>query len=141
MQGMLISVHDEPPADDARVVDGGLGEHNDAAAPLHQVRPLGCFAREPGLGVIGGALGRTWGECCELQQLWVQPAHRRRGLGRQLMLAFEQRARERGCRSFYLETWSFQAPWLYRPLGYEVRLELQGFGPGLVKYTMVKTVG
>ena len=39
--------------------------------------------------------------------------------------------------AFYLETFSFQAPSLYRSLGYEVKLELHGFSAGIVKYTMV----
>ena len=78
-----ISTHDSYPEETA-LVDRGLGEANDAAAPLHEVRPLSCFARtETGL-VVGGAVGRWWGQCCELQQLWVEPSYRRRGIGTQL---------------------------------------------------------
>lgn len=39
---------------------------------------------------------------------------------------------------FCLETFSFQAPALYRSLGYEVKLELRGFSAGVVKFTMVR---
>ena len=78
--------------------------------------------------------------CCELQQLWVEPALRRQGIGARLVREFEQRAAARGCRTYYLETFSFQAPSLYRALGYEVKLELRGFAPGIVKYTMVREV-
>ena len=134
---LQFTLHDDVPADAADVVDAGLGASNDAAAPLHEVQPLACFARLPGREVVGGAVGRTWGTCCELQQLWVEPALRRQGVGKRLVEQFEARARVRGCRTFYLETFSFQAPGLYRSLGYEVRLELRGFGPGIVKYTMV----
>lgn len=88
--------------------------------------------------MIGGAVGRTWGECCELQQLWVDPAQRRQGIGARLVREFEQRAQARGCRTFYLETFSFQAPSLYRSLGYAVAHELHGFAPGIVKYLMVR---
>jgi ribosomal protein S18 acetylase RimI-like enzyme len=83
-------------------------------------------------------VGRTWGLCAELQQLWVSPAYRRRGIASQLVHAFESRARARGCTTVYLETFSFQAPALYRALGYEVRLELSGFAPGIGKFTMVR---
>ena len=134
-----LSLHDELPPE-AALVDAGLGAANEAAAPLHEVRRLACIARTADGTVVGGAVGRTWGECCELQQLWVEPAHRRRGLGAQLVRAFEGRAQQRGCRTFYLDTFSFQAPRLYRSLGYEVRLELRGFGHGIVKYTMVREV-
>lgn len=134
---LTYTVHDVLPPE-AAIVDAGLGDANEAAAPLHEVQRLASFARRPGGEVIGGAVGRTWGSTCELQQLWVDPAHRRRGIGAQLVREFERRARERGCRTFYLETFSFQAPSLYRSLGYTVRLELHGFGHGIVKYTMVR---
>ncbi len=136
----VFTLHDELPADAAVVVDAGLGASNDAAAPLHEVQPLGCFARLPGGEVVGGAVGRTWGTCCELQQLWVEAAQRRHGVGKRLVEQFHERAQARGCRTFYLETYSFQAPNLYRSLGYEVKLELRGFGEGIVKFTMVREV-
>jgi len=137
---VLLSVHDDVPQEEGRLVDAGLGAANEAAAPLHEVRALSCFARLPSGTVIGGAVGRTWGSCCELQQLWVEPDHRRRGIGARLVREFERRAQGRGCRTFYLETFSFQAPALYRSLGYEAKLELRGFAPGIVKYVMVREV-
>ena len=133
-----LSLHDEVPADAAQVVDEGLDSANAAAAPLHEVQPLASLMHDAAGRIIGGAIGRTWGQCCELQQLWVEPALRRQGLGAALVRAFEARATERGCRVFYLETFSFQAPRLYAALGYEVRSAIEGFGPGLVKYLMVK---
>ena len=135
---LSCTTHDEPAADEALLVDAALEHANQAAAPLHQVRPLATFARLGPGEPIGGAIGRTWGACCELQQLWVHPDHRRRGIASRLVRAFEARARQRGCRTFYLETFSFQAPALYRSLGYEVASELHGFAPGVIKYLMVR---
>ena len=137
---ITITLHDDVPAAEAGLVDSGLGDANEAAAPLHDVRGLCAFARTASGTVIGGAVGRTWGECCELQQLWVDDAHRRQGLGARLVREFEARAQERGCRTFYLETFNFQAPSLYRSLGYEIAHELHGFAPGIVKYLMVRKV-
>ncbi|MFG6431261.1 GNAT family N-acetyltransferase [Roseateles sp. LYH14W] len=137
-QPLSLTTHDDPPPEPCRVVDAGLGEANDKAAPLDEVLPLATFAHLPSGEVVGGAIGRTWGACCELQQLWVHDGYRRRGLGRQLLQAFEARAEARGCQTIYLETFSFQAPAFYRALGYDVALELAGFAPGIVKYTMVR---
>jgi len=134
----FLSVHDEVPAEDARVVDQGLDDSNATAAPLHEVRPLGCFARLAGGAVVGGAIGRTWGRCCELQRLWVHPTHRRAGLGTRLVRQFEEAAAARGCSVFYLDTFSFQARPFYERLGYEARLEIRGFAPGVEKYVMVR---
>jgi GNAT superfamily N-acetyltransferase len=137
----VLEAPDDLPADAARVVDAGLGEANQGAAPsIEEVRRLGCFARAAGGAIVGGAVGRTWGECCELQQLWVDPAHRRAGTGARLLRLFEQRAFERGCRTFYLDTFSFQAPAFYRRLGYAPVLEIAGFTPDIVRYTMMRHV-
>jgi len=118
-----ISVHDSYPPKETALVDRGLADANDAAAPLHEVRPLSCFARAEGGRVVGGAVGRWWGQCCELQQLWVDPSYRRQRIAAQFIQAFEARAREHGCSTFYLETFNFQTPRLYESLGYTVTYE------------------
>jgi GNAT superfamily N-acetyltransferase len=133
-----FSVHDEVPREEASVVDEGLGESNKAAAPIHAVCPLACFVRLPGGEVVGGAVGRTWGACCELQQLWVDRRHRGQGLGSRLVREFESRGAARGCRTFYLDTFSFQALPFYRSLGYRPKLEIAGFPDGIRKYIMVR---
>jgi len=132
-----LEVHDAVPAEAGAVIDNGIDEFN-GAAPLRDVVQLSCFARSPDGTVVGGAIGRTWGECCELRQLWVKEDFRRAGIGMALMARFEARAAQRGCRTFYLDTFSFQAPAFYQSLGYSVALEISGFTAAIVKYTMVK---
>ena len=67
-----------------------------------------------------------------------RPGDRRRGIARRLVQEFEARARARGCRVFYLETFNFQAPQLYHALGYQVRYEHAVYPCGIVKYIMVR---
>lgn len=136
-----LSLHDSCPPEETATIDRGIGEANDAAAPLHEVQPVSCFAKSDSGSVVGGAVGRRWGECCELQQLWVAPSHRRQGIGSQLLLAFEEHARRHGCTFFYLETFSFQTPELYQSRGYQIEYERRGYPHGIVKYHMVKRVG
>ena len=64
----------------------------------------------------------------------------RQRIGTQLIRAFEARAAEHGCSSFYLETYNFQAPRLYQSLGYTVAYEHNVYPHGIVKYIMVKHV-
>jgi GNAT superfamily N-acetyltransferase len=137
---LAFTTHDDIPHEAGRLVDSGLGASNDEAAPLGEIERLSCFARLPSGEVVGGAVGRTWGECCELQQVWVDRAHRRKGVGTQLIQRFEAGASERGCTTFYLETFSFQAPALYLGLGYRVQLELRGFPHDIAKYVMMKRI-
>ncbi|MFY8120329.1 MAG: hypothetical protein ACOVK7_02965, partial [Burkholderiaceae bacterium] len=80
----VVTRHDECPADAAAVIDAGLAAYNDAAAPLHEVRPVSCVARAADGSVLGGAIGRRWGACCELQQLWLRDDQRGTGLGRRI---------------------------------------------------------
>ena len=47
----------------------------------------------------------------------------------------------RGCRTFYLETLSFQAPRFYVSLGYRVVYELAALPHGIVKFTMQREIG
>lgn len=67
---LAFSTTDAPPEDMLLAVDTGLEQHNHAVAPLDDVRQLAAFARDETGTVVGGAVGRTWGECCELLQLW-----------------------------------------------------------------------
>jgi GNAT superfamily N-acetyltransferase len=141
MADVLWDVSDSPAPSDLAVVDDGLEASNLSAADLWAVRPLACFARSPAGEVLGGAIARTWGECCEIRQLWVAPAHRRRGIARRLIELVETQARQRGCKLLYLETFSFQAPQLYLSAGYEVACQFSGFPDKVIRYIMRKELG
>jgi GNAT superfamily N-acetyltransferase len=131
---------DSLPADLHDAVDDGLDASNLAAEPrLAEVRALVVGVRE-GDAVRGGAIGRTWGACAELQQLWVDAAHRHRGLGSQLLHAFEAEAVARGATVFYLETFNFMAPDFYARHGYQAAATIEGFGPGIRKFLMHKSL-
>lgn len=132
---------DTVPPDVAAAVDGGLGDYNDSRAPLGNVMPLAVAARVENGRVIGGAIGRTWGACCELQQLWVAGVYRGQHIGSGLMQRFEAHAQERGCRIFYLETFSFQAQPFYAALGYRTIARIDGFPDAIAKFLMQKTLG
>lgn len=138
---IACEIRDDADPVDLEAVDLGLDEYNLREAELRQVRPLNVLARGEAGVVIGGAVGRTWGGCCELLQLWVHERERGHGLGSRLMALFEQETGRRGCELVYLTTFSFQAPDFYARLGYHVVLETRGFTGGIVKFTMHKTLG
>lgn len=134
-----FSTTDTPQDEHVLAVDTGLEAHNHAAAPmLSDVRQLAALATDESGQLVGGAVGRTWGRCCELLQLWVSSPHRKQGVASKLLQDFEAHARTRGCSIFYLTTLSFQAPDFYRRHGYRVLAEIDGYPNGIVKYLMHK---
>ena len=133
-----ITVYDDCPTEESAIIDQGIGDFNDMAAPLHEVQAISCFAKPDAGKVLGGAIGRIWGEYCELQQLWVTSAHRQQGIGSQLLKAFEAHAKSLRCEHIYLETFSFQSPKFYVANGYLVEYERRGFPHGIVKFHLAK---
>ena len=137
-EALTYADFDDPPAASVLAVDAGLDLHNHSVAPLSDVRPLATFASDAEGRVVGGAVGRTWGRCCELLQLWVEPGHRAQGVASRLLRQFEARAAARGCDIFYLTTLSFQAPEFYRKRGYASIAEVSGYPDGIAKFFMYK---
>ena len=97
-----------------------------------------AMPRAPCWGARSDAAGASARSC---SSCGVRPDLRRQGLGARLVRAFEQQAAARGCVRVYLETFSFQAPRLYRSLGYEMRHTIAGYGPGIQKHWMVHELG
>ena len=73
---------------------------------------LAIFVRDAGK-IVAGISGWTWGDCCELQSLWVEPSLRGRGLATRLLAAAEAEAAARGCSQTVHFTYDFQARALY----------------------------
>ena len=138
IEALTFSAFDTPPEAGLLVVDNGLDQYNHSVAPLSGVRPLASFATDHSGRVVGGAVGRTWGRCCELLQLWVDEEFRSTGIGSRLLRQFEEHAGRRGCDVFYLTTLSFQAPAFYRKHGYTSLAEISGYPDGITKHLMHK---
>jgi GNAT superfamily N-acetyltransferase len=79
---------------------------------------------------LAGVSGWTWGDCCELQSLWVDPSFRDRWLGPRLLAAAEAEAAARGCTQTVHFTYDFQARRLYEWAGYELVGRVQDFPSG-----------
>jgi ribosomal protein S18 acetylase RimI-like enzyme len=121
---------EEPSSADIEFLEDRLYEFNADTTGIDDGRLLGVFLRDKSRTIVAGAAGHTWGETCELRQVWVAPSLRGRGLGRRLMAEAEAEAVRRGCRQLVLMTHSFQAPEFYRKLGFEVVFELPEYPRG-----------
>ena len=130
----------DPTSADVAPIDQGLHGYNQRAADLGAIRRFACYARRDDGVLAGGALARWWGTACELQQIWVDEALRRRGIGAALMRQVETTAIEHGCEMIYLDTFSFQAPEFYYQLGYHTACRFDGFPDGQSKFILQKSL-
>ena len=70
--------------------------------------------------------------------LFVEENHRRMGLGRQLMEAVEQRAKELGADMIRLDTFNWQGKTFYEALGYEIIGQYENTADGFSEYFFLK---
>jgi ribosomal protein S18 acetylase RimI-like enzyme len=113
-------VLEDPNLEDIQFLEDRLYEFNSAQTGIEDGRSLAFFMRDAAMEIVAAAAGHTWGETCELQQLWVAESLRRQGIGRRLLEESEAEAIRRGCRQLILTTHSFQAPRFYQNLGFEI---------------------
>jgi len=96
-----------------------------AELPGEYGSPAGCLllAYEDGKPAGCAALRRLDGSACEMKRLFVRPAYRGRGLGRELAGAVVGAARAAGCSALVLDTLPKMAPaiGLYGALGFVPR--------------------
>ena len=105
-----------------------------------RARPVAAYALDDAGGLVGGCVGGTvdvW-HWLTVDTMWVRPSHRSRGLGRRLLEAVEEQARERGCRWARLNTWEFQAPDFYARCGYVTYARETDYPPGHTNHLMRK---
>ncbi len=107
-----------------------LYEHNWLATGRNDGAALSFSAQDGDGALIGGVAGYTWAGMSEIRQLWVDWAHRGRGLGRRLVEAAVGEADRRGCAVVFVASYDFQAPGLYERCGFERIAELADFPPG-----------
>ena len=112
-------VEDHPDPADLEVLETQIRREASAAMGLGDEADLAIFVRDAGR-IVAGISGWTWGDCCELQSLWVAPSLRGHGLATRLLAAAEAEAAARGCAQTVHFTYAFQARALYEQNGYEL---------------------
>jgi GNAT superfamily N-acetyltransferase len=122
-------VEDQPDPLDIDVLEAQIRREASAATGLGDEVDLAIFVRVADT-VVAGISGWTWGDCCELQNLWVQSSHRGRGLATELIAAAEAEAAARGCSQTVHFTYAFQAQALYEQNGYELVGRVEDFPSG-----------
>jgi len=124
-----FQVEDLPDPGDLELLETSIRLEASAAMGLGDEVDLAIFVREEGK-VVAGISGWTWGDCCELQSLWIHPSLRGRRLGSRLLAAAEAEAAARGCVQTVHFTYGFQAGTLYERNGYTLVARVENFPSG-----------
>jgi GNAT superfamily N-acetyltransferase len=123
-------VEDHPDPLDIELLETQIRREASAAMGLSDELDLAIFVRDAVGTIVAGISGWTWGNCCELQSLWVAPSLRGRGLATRLLAAAEAEAAARGCSQTVHFTYDFQARALYEHNGYELVGRVEDFPSG-----------
>ena len=126
---MKFRVEDRPDPLDVEFLETQIRREAAAAMGVGDEVDLAIFVRDVGT-VVAGISGWTWGDCCELQNLWVAPSLRGRGLATRLLAAAETEAAARACSQTVHFTYDFQVPAFYERNGYELVGRVDDFPSG-----------
>jgi GNAT superfamily N-acetyltransferase len=124
-----FDVENNPDPRDLEFLETQIRREASTAMGLGDEAELAIFVRDAGR-IVAGISGWTWGDCCELQSLWVEPSLRGRRLGTRLLAVAEAEAAARGCSQTVHFTYAFQAGRLYKRSGYELVGRVEGFPSG-----------
>ncbi|MBY0552709.1 MAG: GNAT family N-acetyltransferase [Candidatus Obscuribacterales bacterium] len=117
-----------------------LDRHNDLVDLRWAPEALSLTAGIRGV-VVGGLSGATNWDWLYVKLLAVDPLHRGKGIGGQLLRRAESLACQRGCIGVHLDTFSFQALTFYQGCGYEVFGTLPAYPGKHSRYFLYKHLG
>ncbi|XIA67495.1 GNAT family N-acetyltransferase [Bradyrhizobium sp. TZ2] len=124
-----------------KAIEGGLNDFEDVTAGISDRRPLAVILRDPETErIFGGAMGRSSFGLLFLDVFFLPKELRGMGLGTRILRKFEDAGRQRGCRSAFLYTISFQAPDFYARNGWKAFGRIPCEPPGTFRIFMTKNL-
>lgn len=128
-------------AQDIEFIDNKIVEFNNQQVPFTQSEPFINlnYVIKDGDQIIAGitAAAYCW-KILYISILWIDEAHRKQGLGSQLLEKVESEAKKIGCHLAHLDTFDFQAKDFYLKHGYAIFGVLDDCPIGHKKYFMKK---
>ena len=135
-----FAIEDRPTSEDVAILSRGLSAHSLPHTPSHGFQSIASFMRDDDGKIVGGVWGYINWNWLQVGLVWLSEDLRGGGYGKQLLLALEDKARERGCEFSHLDTFSYQARPFYEKLGYEVFATLEDYPPGQRRFYLKKTL-
>jgi predicted N-acetyltransferase YhbS len=116
--GLRLSFEENPSWEDREVIDDGLGAYNAPFLQDSRWSYFGLFVRREDRAIQAGLVGNCYAGWLFIALLWVHADLRRSGIGSGLIAEAERHAREFGCHSAWVDTFTFQGPLFYPRHGY-----------------------
>ena len=135
---LTLASESAPDEKTIRAIAAGLDSYNALFTPLADWTPHWIIGRDEGNAVQAGVQFITSLDWLFLRWLWVAEAHRKRGIGSQLLAGAEETARKSDCRAAYVDTFTFQAPEFYERHGYREFARLPDFPRGHARIWLSK---
>jgi len=134
----ILELDEQHPA--SAVLAGKLMQFNESQARPYDFTPLRLAIFDARGNISAGLLGATGWAWLNIDILFVEPALRNSGLGRELVQRAIEIARPRGCIGAMLDTFDFQARGFYEKQGFSVFGELANMPPGHTRYWMRRDI-
>jgi GNAT superfamily N-acetyltransferase len=133
-----FSLEKKPKQDDIHFLEEQINLFNIQSTGIPFGGFISSFVRNDFDQVIAGVHGWVWGNCCEIQYLWVHKDLRGQGYGGKLLDLVEAEAKRRGSTMIALTTHSFQAPQFYQKRGFEFVGVVENYPAPYHKYLLRK---
>lgn len=115
---MSFRITDKPSEQEKSEIYQGLLKYNLARIENKDVRELGIYLEDEKGKINAGLIGSTHGNWLEVKYLWVDDEFRGQDIGTKLIKTAEDKAKQRGCKYAFLNTFGFQAREFYLKLGF-----------------------
>jgi len=119
-------------------LDNRIAEFNWKNWEVSERKPIAVQIKDDNGDIIAGSAGRTFGNWLLINTLWVADDLRGNNIGKQLLEAIENAAKERGCIKCLLDTLNFQAMPFYQKYGYKTQWTQENYPKTGCRYYMVK---
>ena len=137
---MEFKITDEIKEADQAAIFKGLLEYNLARIEDKNPQDLGIYLEDENGKKVAGLIGNTHGNWLTVKFLWVSEELRGQNIGSNILRQAEETAKERGCHSVFLDTFSFQAPEFYKKHGYQEVFALEDYPVTGKRYYFVKHI-
>jgi GNAT superfamily N-acetyltransferase len=132
-------VINDPTDDDVKKIQQGLESYNmeETNGEFNSPQPWHNLVLKDQKGtVVGGVTTSTLYWTQYLEVLWVDEKYRGLGYGRDLVLEAQRLAKEIGCISSHVYTFSWQAPEFYQAVGYDLMVTYDGYHGGIKEHIL-----